>query len=104
MHKVACHTMKCDVISDVKLFPIVYCRIYCHKILTLSIQMLHYKIKYFSHGLNKEHFPNFIRTSSYHEYSIVPQTEVILLVSVPFTLARPKSAKKENKNKVLHIK
>ena len=30
--------MKCDIINDVKLFPTVYCRIYCHKFLTLSNQ------------------------------------------------------------------
>ena len=29
---------KCDVINDVKLFPTVYRRIYCHKFLTLSNQ------------------------------------------------------------------
>ena len=37
-HKAARHQTKGDVIDDVKLFPTVYRRIYCHKILTLSNQ------------------------------------------------------------------
>ena len=36
---------KCDVIDDVKLFPTVYQRIYCRKLLTLSNQTSRYKIK-----------------------------------------------------------
>ena len=28
--------LECEVINDVKLFPTVYCRIYCHNFLTLS--------------------------------------------------------------------
>ena len=42
-HNAACHPMKCDVINDVKMFPAVYHRIYCHKFLMLSNQKLHYK-------------------------------------------------------------
>ena len=34
-----------DVINDVKLFPIVYRRIYCRKRLTLSNQALRYNSK-----------------------------------------------------------
>ena len=30
-HKAAHHPTKCEVINDVKLFPTVYCRIYCRK-------------------------------------------------------------------------
>ena len=45
LHKAARHPTKCDVINDVKLFPSVYCRIYCHKFLRLSNQMSHYKSK-----------------------------------------------------------
>ena len=44
-HKAARHPAKCDVINDVKLFPTVYHRIYCCKLLTLSNQTLHYKPK-----------------------------------------------------------
>ena len=36
-----CHPMICDIISDVKLFPTVYRRTYCHKFLTLSNQTSH---------------------------------------------------------------
>ena len=36
LHDVTCHTTKCCVINDVKLFPTVYHRIYCRKFLTLS--------------------------------------------------------------------
>ena len=36
---------RCDVIKDVKLFLIIYCRIYCRKFLTLSNQTSHYKSK-----------------------------------------------------------
>ena len=43
--KAARHPMKCDVINDIKLFPIVYRRIYCRKFLMLSNQMLRDKIK-----------------------------------------------------------
>ena len=43
--KAACHLTVCDVINDVKLFPTVYHRIYCHKFLKLSNQTLHYKSK-----------------------------------------------------------
>ena len=39
------HPTKYDVINDVKLFPAVYRRIYCRKLLTLSNQKLRYKIK-----------------------------------------------------------
>ena len=35
-HKDACHSTKCDVINDIKLFVRVFCRIYCHKYLALS--------------------------------------------------------------------
>ena len=35
VHKVARRQTKCDVIHDVKLFPTVYRRIYCHKFLTV---------------------------------------------------------------------
>ena len=31
LHKAAHHRTKCDVINDIKLFPTVYRRIYCHK-------------------------------------------------------------------------
>ena len=34
------------MINDVKLYPTVYCRIYCRKILTLSIQTSHYESKH----------------------------------------------------------
>ena len=44
-HKVVHYKMKCDVINDIKLFPTVYRRIYCHKILMLSNQTLSYKSK-----------------------------------------------------------
>ena len=43
-HKDARHPTKGDVINDVKLFPTVYCRIYCRKFLTLSNQMSRYKL------------------------------------------------------------
>ena len=39
------YVMKCDVINDVKLFPTVYCRIYCRKFLTLSNQTSRCKSK-----------------------------------------------------------
>ena len=39
------HPTKCDIINDIKLFPTVYHRIYCHKFLMLSKQTSHYKIK-----------------------------------------------------------
>ena len=39
------HPRKYDVINDVKLFPVVYRRIYCRKFLTLSNQKSRYKIK-----------------------------------------------------------
>ena len=39
------HPTKYDVINDVKLFPAVYCRIYCRKFLTLSNQKSRYKSK-----------------------------------------------------------
>ena len=45
LHSAAHHPTKCDVINDVKLFPAVYRRIYCRKILTWSNQMPCYKIK-----------------------------------------------------------
>ena len=38
-------TCVCDVINDVKLFPTVYCRMYCCKFLTSSNQTSRYKIK-----------------------------------------------------------
>ena len=44
-HKAACHLTKCDVIYDVKLFPTVYRRIYCRKLLTLTNQTSLYKSK-----------------------------------------------------------
>ena len=44
-HKAARHPTKGNVIDDVKLFPTVYCRIYCHKFLTLSNQTSRYKRK-----------------------------------------------------------
>ena len=44
-HKAPRHPMKCDIIYDVKLFPIVYRRIYCKIFFSLSNQMLRYKIK-----------------------------------------------------------
>ena len=43
-HKAARHPTKCDVINDVKLFPTVYCRIYCRKFLTISNQTSRYKL------------------------------------------------------------
>ena len=42
-HKGVRHPTKCDIINDVKLFPTVYCRIYCRKFFMLSNQTLHYK-------------------------------------------------------------
>ena len=39
------HPMKCDVISEVKLFLTEYRRLYCHKSLTLFYQKQHYKTK-----------------------------------------------------------
>ena len=42
----ACHPTKCDVIKDVKLFQMVYRRIYCHNFWTLSKQMSCYKFKW----------------------------------------------------------
>ena len=44
-HKAARHPTKCDVINDVKLFPTVYRRIDCRKLLTLSNQTSRYKSK-----------------------------------------------------------
>ena len=44
-HKAAFHSTRCDVINDVKTFPIVYHRINCRKFLVLSNQMSRYKIK-----------------------------------------------------------
>ena len=44
-HKVAHHPTKCDKINNVRPFPSVYHRIYCHKFLTLSNQTAQYKIK-----------------------------------------------------------
>ena len=43
-HKAARHPIKCDVINDVKLFPTVYRRMYCRKILKLSNQTSRYKL------------------------------------------------------------
>ena len=43
-HKAVCHPTKSDLFDDVKIFPTVYHRIYCHKCLTLSNKMRHYKI------------------------------------------------------------
>ena len=37
-HKAARHPSKYDVINDIKLFPTVYCRIYCRKLMMLSNQ------------------------------------------------------------------
>ena len=45
LHKATHHPTKCDAINDVKLFPTVYCKIYCHKFLMLSIETLFYKLK-----------------------------------------------------------
>ena len=45
MFQAACHPTKCDAINDVKLFLIVYRRIYCRKFLTLSNQASRYKSK-----------------------------------------------------------
>ena len=42
-HNAARHPRKCDVINDIKLFPTVYRRIYCRKLLTLSNQKSRYK-------------------------------------------------------------
>ena len=44
-HKGICHSTKCDVFNDFKLFQTVYHRIYCGNFLTLSNQMLHNKSK-----------------------------------------------------------
>ena len=44
-HQAACHLTECDVINGVKLFPTVYRRIYCRKLLTLSNQTSRYKSK-----------------------------------------------------------
>ena len=44
-HNAARHPTKYEIISDVKLFPTVYCRIYCRKFMTLSNQMSQYKMK-----------------------------------------------------------
>ena len=38
LHKAACHSTKCGVINDIKIFVTVYCRIYCPKFLALSYQ------------------------------------------------------------------
>ena len=45
-HKAALHPKKGDIIDDVKLFPTVYCRIYCRKFLTLSNPTPRYRSKY----------------------------------------------------------
>ena len=44
-HKAACYLKKCDINNEVKLFLIVYRRIYCGNVLMLSNQTSHYKIK-----------------------------------------------------------
>ena len=44
-YKAARHRRKCDIIYDVKLFPTVYRRMYCSKVLTLSNQTSCYKLK-----------------------------------------------------------
>ena len=44
-HRAGRQPTKCEVINDVKLFPTVYRRIYCRKILTLSNQTSRYKVK-----------------------------------------------------------
>ena len=44
-HNAARHATKYDVINDVKLFPAVCRRIYCHKFLTSSNQKSRYKSK-----------------------------------------------------------
>ena len=44
-HIAARHPMKCDIINDIKLFPKVYRRIYCHKFLMLPNQTSRYKSK-----------------------------------------------------------
>ena len=38
------HPTKCDEMNDVKLFPTIYRRIYCCKLLTLSNQTSRYKL------------------------------------------------------------
>ena len=43
-HKAARYPTKCDVINDIKLFPTVYRRIYCHNFSTLSNQTSRYKL------------------------------------------------------------
>ena len=45
LYKATCHPTKCDVINNVKQLPAVNRKIYCLKFLTLSNQMLRYKIK-----------------------------------------------------------
>ena len=44
-HKAAHHPPKCDIINDIKLFPMVYHMIHCRKFLTLFNQTLRYKSK-----------------------------------------------------------
>ena len=44
-HKTARQPMIFDIYNDVKLFPTVNRKIYCRKFLTLSNQILRYKIK-----------------------------------------------------------
>ena len=43
MYKATRQQTQCDVINDVKLFPTIYCRIYCCKFLSLSNQTTRYK-------------------------------------------------------------
>ena len=51
-HNATCHPTKCDVINDIKLFPTVYCRIYCRaNFFMLSKQMSRYKSKYIRIGI-----------------------------------------------------
>ena len=45
-HKAARHRMKSDLTINLKLFPTVYHRIYCHNFLTLSNQTSHSKSKW----------------------------------------------------------
>ena len=45
-HNATHHPRKYDVINDIKLFPTVYCRIYCRKFLALPNQKSRYKSKF----------------------------------------------------------
>ena len=45
LHYAALHPTNCDIINDVKLFPTIYRRIFCHKFLTITNQTSRYKSK-----------------------------------------------------------